>query len=418
MNVNEIFKEWTEYASQKKLLERDISLPLKLAERKILSLSGVRRAGKSSLMMLLFQKERGNKAYINLEDSRFEEMPNLLDNVVEWFGDEGTLYLDEISSAPDWQGWLARTHELTKGKLKLICSSSRATLFRPGKPLRGRIIRTELFPLSFPEFLKFNKIKQTAGSAGRGKLKQALEMYLFYGGFPEVVLSEGILDKTTILQEYFKDIVALDMGEISGEKVELIEVFSYHLLKSTYFSATRFVNTMKSAGHGVGKTTMLSLEKCSEEAYLFFFVPILSFNIADKLQYPRKVYPVDTGFANAVTGIKNYGRMYENAVFLKLRRGKNKQAISEINYWKSKEGYEVDFVVREGMKVKKLLQVAYELGEETKQREVRALTKAAEEFGLSGKHGELTVITKDYEAVEKINNCKIRFVPLLAWLLD
>ena len=66
---------------------------------------------------------------------------------VEYFGDEeikggdkGYLFLDEITTIHGWEGWLARIHEQTKGKLKIIASSSIRTVSNITKPLRGRVI--------------------------------------------------------------------------------------------------------------------------------------------------------------------------------------------------------------------------------------------------------------------------------------
>lgn len=313
---------------------------------------------------------------------------------------------------------MARVHELTKGKLRIICSSSRAAFLKPAKPLRGRLAAIELFPLSFPEFLMFRGVRPEQTTAGKGKIEQVLEEYLRCGGFPEPVLIGDETKKISTLQEYFNDIVALDVAEASGESMELVKLFGACLLKSAYFSATKFVNTLKSAGYGVGKSSLLSLEKYMEDAYLFFFVPIFSFNIADRLQYARKVYAIDTGFLYAVSGIEDKGRFYENTVFLKLRREKNKNPLMEINYWKSKEGHEVDFVLRKGLDVIKLVQVVYELDEKSKKREIRALLKAAGEFGLGKKENELIVVTKDYDAKEKIEGHHVRFVRLSRWLLE
>jgi len=101
--------------------------------------------------------------------------------------------LDELTSAPDWEGWLARNHELLKGQLRLIVSSSRASLSKPSKPLRGRLLAYELYPLSFKEYLQFSGIEVEHTTAGIGRLERALNDYLVYGGFPEVVL---LKDKT------------------------------------------------------------------------------------------------------------------------------------------------------------------------------------------------------------------------------
>jgi len=165
-------------------------------------------------------------------------------------------------------------------------------------------------------------------------------------------------------------------------------------------------------GHKIGKESLLDLEKYSQEGYLFFFAHIFSYTIKDRTQYPRKAYLGDTGFMYAISGKADMGRLFENAVFLELKRKTPQQ--HDIHYWKNKEGFEVDFVIREGLKIKEIIQVAYELNsEKTKDREVRGLAACAVEAGLN--HG--LIITKDFERIETVNGIKITFVPLWKWLL-
>ena len=86
----------------------------------------------------------------------------------------------------------------------------------------------------------------------------------------------------------------------------------------------------------------------------------------------------------------------------------------DINYWKNKDGLEVDFIIREGLKVKDVIQVVYEMDEEkTKQREIKSILSCAKELKLK----EGTIITKDLEKIEKIDGVKINFIPLWKWLL-
>jgi hypothetical protein len=398
MELPDIFEEWTEHASKKNLRKRSETLPVDLSKGKIIALTGVRRSGKTSLLIKTFQNLDGKKAYVNMEDSRLEGFSDVFERLLEWFGREGTLFLDEISSLKGWDGWLSRTHEMHKGKLRIICSSSRGSFIEPSRALRGRVINIELFPLSFSEFQDFTK--KTEGFSG----------YLIQGGFPEVAAITDQTERITVLQEYFNDIVALDVAEASREKIGIVEAFSFAILRSRYFSATKFGNVLKSAGYQVGKSTLLSLEKQMEKAFLFFFVPIFSFNIADRLQYPRKAYSIDNGFLYAITGIEDKGRLYENLAFLILRQ-RYKQPF-EINYWKNKKGHEVDFIIRKGLSVEKLVQVAYELGHDTKKRELRALLEAAEEFDL-GEDGELFLINKDISAKEDVDGKTVRFVRLI-----
>ncbi len=365
--------------------------------------------------MLLNQKlnkEKKKTKYINLEDSRIKNNENILDQILKWAGDEGFLLLDEITNIKNWEDWLARNHEMLKGKLFLIVTSSRKNLIIPKKPLRGRTLNYELHPLSFKEFLNFKNIKYENTTAGIGLIEKALKEYIIYGGFPEVVLSNNKTEKVRIINSYFKDIIGLDVAEISRENITTVETFGKYEIETSHFSASKCHNFFKSLGYKIGKQTILNLEKYSQLSYLFSFIPIHSRNIKDKAQYPRKAYLGDTGFMYSINGKTDMGRLYENTVLLELKRRIPQN--QEINYWKNPAGIETDFVIQEGIKTKEVIQVVYETrNEKTKKREIRGLIECAKQLGL--KKG--LIITKEYEAEEKVRGIRIRFIPLWKWLL-
>lgn len=416
--MENIFEEWNVYASKRDLKIRDINLAeiIKDSKLKIILITGIRRSGKSSVLMLLLQdlKKKDHKsAYINLEDSRIKDEKEVLDSILKWFGDSGFLLLDEITGVYDWDGWLSRNHEMLKGRLNVIASSSRKNIAAPQKPLRGRMLVYELYPLSFKEFLSFKNIKLEKTTVGIGRIEKALEEYLVHGGFPEVVLSEDNTEKIRILNSYFKDIIGLDVSEIAKEEIGIVETFGKYVIESSYFSASKCYNYLKTLGYKIGKQSILNLERHSQSSYLFFFIQIFSRNIKDRNQYPRKCYLGDTGLMNSISGKKDMGRLYENSVLLELKRKLIQNY--EINYWKNQEGIECDFILREGLRIKEIIQVVYDLKEEkTKKREINGILECMKEFGL--KKG--LIITRDYEAEEKVEGKIIKFVPLWKWLLE
>jgi predicted AAA+ superfamily ATPase len=96
--------------------------------------------------------------------------------------------------------------------------------------------------------------------------------------------------------------------------------------------------------------------------------------VINQLQYPRKVYFVDTGFMTALSTkfSRNMGRLFENIVFNKLATENE-----AIHYYKDDKGNEVDFAVLAEGKTTALYQVCFDLtDEETQSREVKALIKA------------------------------------------
>jgi len=122
----------------------------------------------------------------------------------------------------------------------------------------------------------------------------------------------------------------------------------------------------------------------------------------------------DTGIASQFSNFsENTGRILENLVFLELKKLEMNNIV-EVFYWKDYQGREVDFVLKEGTKIKQLIQVTYASSmENIEKREITSLIKGSEEF----KCENLLVITWEYEAKEKIGDKDISFVPLWRWLL-
>ena len=154
-----------------------------------------------------------------------------------------------------------------------------------------------------------------------------------------------------------------------------------------------------------------------KEAFLFFDLTIYSYKVKDQMQYPRKIYCVDPGFIN-FAGFKfseDRGRLMENLVAIELQRTKSKSPLIEIFYWKDHQGREVDFVIREGLPVKQLIQVTNASSrEEIQKREITGLLRAEEEFKCSN----LLVITWEYEGEEMVDGNKIVYRPLWKWLME
>ncbi len=416
MGNSDIFVEWDTYAKRKKLHARDINIDsiIRNSSSKLIAISGIRRSGKSSLLMLIAQHLSNNGemvGYVNVEDSRISGSKTLLDDILKWFGDEGFLLLDEITSAVDWEGWLARNHELLKGKLHIIVSSS-VSLIKPSKALRGRILNYEIFPLTLPEFLQFRNTQIEKTTAGKGRIERAMMEYLKYGGFPEVALTQDPTDKVRIIASYFKDIVGLDVADRSGQEISTVEMFGKYVVESTTFSASKCLNFMKTLGYKIGKERILQLEKYTQDGYLFFFVPIFSYNIKDKAQYPRKAYLGDLGFYYGITGKEDFGKTFENLVFLELKRRFQDQ--TEIHYWKNASGLETDFVVKKGTHIVEAVQVAYEItNDKTEKREIKGLVECVKSL----KPDKYYILTKDFSKTVVVDGIKIHFVPISNWLL-
>lgn len=105
---------------------------------------------------------------------------------------------------------------------------------------------------------------------------------------------------------------------------------------------------------------------------------------------------------------QNLGRLYENLVFLELKRRNE-----EVFYWKSEKGREVDFVTKKGIKIDKAIQVAVSLSDKkVKDREIQSLMDAKQKLHPKS----LIILTEDDEGKETIGNTEIKIFPLWKWL--
>jgi len=105
----------------------------------------------------------------------------------------------------------------------------------------------------------------------------------------------------------------------------------------------------------------------------------------------------------------------ENVVAVELMRRKTASPVREVYYWKDKQQREVDFVLKDGSKIKQLIQVTYASSkEEIEMREKRVLIKASEELNCDN----MLIITWDYEAEEEFKGKQVKIMPLWKWILE
>ncbi len=429
--IAKLLTEWVERGVPDDLVSRDFVFDEELLcgkVRKILTFTGFRRVGKTYLMFQaikeLAQRDTGKSAvfYINFEDERIplrtETLTELLPTVKEMYGErEKTfLFLDEIQNIPKWSKWTRRVYDSERSlHLFLGGSSSKLSAGELPTELRGRCLSFEIFPLSLKE-IDFRTVEYS--DTGKAILLRNLGEYLTFGGLPEVVLLSDEKKKVMVLQEYYRTVVKKDIAEIYGiRNISLLSDFIKLLLNSTLISISSCHKTLQSSGYKISKNTLANYLKYAEETYLAFTLSIFSKKVKDQTLYPKKIYFIDNGLITALSlkFSENKGRLLENLVAVELKKRHSGNPSAELYYWRSRQEGEVDFVLKEGLEVKQLIQACYAFeNEQTKERETSALIKASEELECEN----LLVITWDYEGEEKIRGKKIRYQPLWKWLVS
>lgn len=431
MNDAEIREYLTDF--QKKELPRLVERHhLDLGQKKILSIIGPRRAGKTFLLFQIAKEliksgvKKESIVYFNFEDPRligvnFKQIKEIIKLHWQLYAQsiEGQLFIliDEPQNVQNWEiGVRALNDEgftifLTGSSSKLLSKEIATTL-------RGRTVPQLLLPFSFKEFLA---MKQTSFDVERLSSKEnaflhgLLEEYLEFGGFPEIVEEKNKENKIRIANEYFDSITYRDVVERYNLKnTRLVKYLIKSLITSSSkeFSVHKLYLDLKTQGIKLSKNTLYSYLSAIEDAFFVFFLPQFSYSVRKKETSPKKAYLCDTVFSKLVETPKSLGKKIENIVFLELER--RKKPLTQLSYWKNRKQHEVDFVVTEAGKMQELIQVCYDISDpETKKREVRALIEASEETECN----KLRVITFDFEKTEIINKKTIQFLPVWKWIL-
>ncbi len=415
--VKDYIIEWIKKEPAKGI-NRELEVPRR--KDKVISIIGPRRAGKTYYFYQLLRESKKNSLYLNFEDTRlmditFKEIRDLTRFYTEITGNVPTnLFFDEIQNVKNWEIAIRELLDTQHYNLFVTGSSSKLLSKEIATQLRGRTFSYLLLPFSFREFLKAKNVTTeylTMDEAA--KIRNLLRKYLEFGGFPEVVLEET--EKERILKEYFEMILFKDIVERHKLKnISLARFLLFFSLQnfSKEFSINKIIKYLKS--QKFGKNTLYTYIDKIQDSVVLFVLNKFSQKVYQRESWPKKIYLCDTGLTKVVRFSEDIGKLMENTVFLELLRLTNKKPLLEIYYWKNHQQAEVDFILKEGTKIQKLIQVTYASNkDEVEKREIKSLLKASEQI----KCKNLLTITWNYEDTSKINNKTIKFTPLWKWLL-
>lgn len=397
-----------------------------LSQPEIMVITGIRRSGKSTLMKLVCQELLNDNAvplanilYINFDDERFiqfdaSDFEGIVEAYYELENPSGRLYffLDEIQNVDGWERWLARLYE--RGDIKIFITGSNGALLAPeiATRLTGRHRHVVNWPFSFKEFLQFNNLviepRDFSRMEVKARLRAELDAYLQEGGFPEP-LKQG---DNSILQQYYQDILYRDI--VARHQLRNIsELKELALFLASNPATIHSYNSLRKMMGVKSNVTVKNYLEILEDAFLFFRMHLFDYSVKRQIYNPDKFYLIDTGLYHAISFrfSSNRGHLLENLVYLELRRRNQ-----ELYYWRSQNGLEVDFLIREGLAPVQAIQVCESLStDRIGEREVRSLVACWNALQVP----ENVILSADDNAGEmEIDGCRILIKPIWAWLLE
>ena len=402
-------KERDELLSRPYLTRRNsLDINLLLSSHLIKLITGPRRVGKSTQALLMLRNK--NFAYLNFDNQALLEAwdANLVMRTLEdVYPGYDYLLLDEVQNLTGWDLWVS---ELYRQGKNLVVTGSNAKMLSSemATVLTGKYLQVEMLPFSLEEFFDWNKLD--LHSLNPEQEPDAIVLaddYMRNGGYPEVVASRQLT--RSYLDTLFDSIVWKDVAK--RHKVRNVT----DLNDLAMYLVTNFCNPL-SANELTGELGLASVNTTKKfmdylhEPYLFYYLPRYNNKLKLMKKAPRKVYVVDNGFvaAKAFSLSDNLGRLLENQVFIELiRRGYD--AERTLFYYRSRNDKEVDFVLRKGTHIERLVQVCYDMSNaKTEKREVDSLIECAGEL----KCNNLVIVTNNEERTIEKEGYSISVVPI------
>ncbi|MCC5847314.1 MAG: ATP-binding protein [Verrucomicrobia bacterium] len=395
---------------------------------KALAFIGMRRVGKT---YLCYQKikalldagtPRDQILYLNFEDDRLFgfELAHFQLLLEVFYADRPEkqnerchFFFDEIQNVHDWERFIRRIMDTENVSIFLTGSSAKMLSVELASSLRGRSLAREVFPYSFPEYLRVHAPDLRwvrPGSHARLHLQKQTENYMTSGGFPEV---QGLPAhrRREIIQSYVDAVVLRDVIERHGvSNVEALRALLHQALSSptTRMSIHKLYKDFKSRGLRLGKDDLYAYMRHLTDAYLLFPLPLWTRSEKKRQINPKKIYLVDNGILDAYsTGqTPDRGAFLENLVYLTLRR-----LGLQPGYYETRQGHKVDFVWNENGQIH-ILQACLTLQTPaTRERELRALASAASELPEPRCH--IVTLTEE----NNFQNPSVNVLPLWKFLL-
>jgi len=430
------------------VIKRDLSLPLN--SKKIISVIGSRRAGKTYLLFDTINKllNRGvpeeKILFINFEDERLDLKSDELDLIIQSFIElypetklcECYFFFDEVQNIEGWEIFIRRCYDSITKNIFITGSNSKLLSTEIATSLRGRTIKYEVFPLNFREFINFKshylndndnlvKINQLLSEKiGNNKvlysikylsvLKIYFEEYMYYGGFPEIVFLDERL-KLKTLQEYFDVMLYRDLVErycISNSLI--LKYFLRRVLENitNKLSINKIFNELKSQNLKIGKNSLYNYIEYAKNAYIIDYLREYSKSELRREFSDKKVYFVDNGLvtANRMINKENYGVLLENLFYHELNT--NELFRGNIFFYKSKK--ECDFIIDYRKSIIPV-QVSYNIDNEAVlNREISGLTEACIRYKAEKGY----IVTMDDERTIIKNDLRIEIIPVYKLLIN
>ena len=343
----------------KRTIKKTIIESLSLKEVTIIT--GARQVGKTTVLKEVISelKRKGERVfYLNLdieEDAtHLQSQQYLLNKIKLEVGEKKAfIFIDEIQQKENAGKFLKGIFDMGLPYKFIVTGSGSLELKEKiSESLAGRKHLIEMNPVSFLEFVdyktnyKYSKRLNLFFETEPDKTKLFLNEYLLYGGYPAVITANTDQRKKEIMNEIFVSYITRDISFLLGLRqpdkfIRLIQLLAVQ--------AGGLINFSQLAQDtGIRMETLKTYLWYAEQTYIVKTIKPYFTNLKKEITKSPVIYFNDLGMLNFsrnnVFGSTDVGMLFQNFIFLVLRE-KYSKGLAKINYWRTKDKAEVDFVL-------------------------------------------------------------------------
>ena len=325
-------------------------------------ITGIRRCGKSSILLLLAEHLKKRKIsekriiFINFENMEYAEL-NTAQKLYEFVKDKMKqkrkyyIFLDEIQEVQNWEKVVNSLLQGKKADIYITGSNSKLLSSELSTYIAGRYVEFQIKPLSFREFREFN---------GKSSIGEDFKSYLRKGGFPAVnVYPYSETERDKIIYDIYNSAILRDVIQRNNiRNAELLDRISKFIFDNlgNLFSAKRIADYFRSQNRSVDIETIYNYLNALEQAFVVKKIPRFDIKGKEILKTQEKYFAGDHSLVYSIMGYKDrfISGILENVVMQEMERRGYKVFVGKLN------GSEIDFLGEKQNK-KIYLQVCYQL---------------------------------------------------------
>lgn len=335
-----------------KLIDQVVNL------KKSVFFTGSRQVGKTTLMKSYLESKKISYFYANFDEifwfwiGDFKNVADFVDYLKMFYQNDflehNFIVFDEIIRVKNFNIILKALIDRYPEKI-FFCSASGEYEIVENilEWLAGRIVKVNVYPLDFNEFLQFKNVKfiKCNSPLHFDLIKKYLLEYLRFGGYPEVVLNEDENAKKIILKSIVDSIFQKDLLKLVKEEKIFQLIKFVKLLRNniwSLFSYEGFANKL-----GVKLNDLKVFINALERIQLVFLLNPFFTDKKIEISSKQKIYINDFGIYNFLVNnfdVELDGKFVEQFVFNQLKF--NLWFFDELYFYRKLNESEIDFIYK------------------------------------------------------------------------